>query len=150
MANEAARTDLRAEMAALAREMQREHSSVEQTLQAITHTAIEKVAGATHAGVTLVVGRRKVESRAATSALPRELDELQERLGEGPCLQAAWEHETVHAPDMEHESRWPRFASAAFARGIGAMMSFELFTDHDNRCGNRPLRPATSSAKPKA
>ncbi|KAA0017695.1 GAF and ANTAR domain-containing protein [Antrihabitans cavernicola] len=123
--------------------MQVAHGSVEETLQTITQAALTMVPGAAQAGITLVIGRHKVQSRAATSPVSRELDELQERLGEGPCLQATWEHETVSAPDLATESRWPRFAAGAVGMGVGSMLSFQLYTDDNdlgamNLYGSRP------------
>ena len=137
--------DLRARMAELARDMQREHASVERTLQSITLAALDNVAGTAHAGITLVLGSRKVESRAATSAVPRKLDELQEQLGTGPCLQAIREHETVHIPDLAAETRWPPFTSAALGLGVASMLSFQLYTDGDN-LGALTLYGATAHA----
>ena len=34
----------------------------------------------------------------------------------------------VDGPDIESETRWPRFAAAAVEAGIGSMMSFQLYT----------------------
>ncbi|TSD99287.1 GAF and ANTAR domain-containing protein [Skermania sp. ID1734] len=111
-----------------AREIQGEHGSVEKTLEVITSAAVETVPGTSHAGVTLVIGRRRFESRAATSALPRQLDELQQSLGEGPCVQAAWLYETVDVDDLEGDQRWPKFAARAVELGVRSMLSFQLYT----------------------
>nr|WP_235916798.1 GAF and ANTAR domain-containing protein [Spelaeibacter cavernicola] len=124
--------DPRARMAMLARKIQAEHDSVDATLQSITDSATAMVPGAAHAGITLVTGRHRVESRAPTSPIPRKLDELQEQLGQGPCVQAVSAHETVDAPDLATDTRWPQFAAAATALGVGSMLSFQLYTDANN------------------
>jgi len=67
-----------------------------------------------------------------TDAGAQRLDELQAELGDGPCLTAVWERETVHIPDMATEDRWPRFAAAATEAGVGAMLCFQLFVHGDN------------------
>ncbi|WP_134147986.1 GAF and ANTAR domain-containing protein [Mycobacteroides salmoniphilum] len=121
-----------AKMADVARRMQEEHSSVEMTLRSITAAALENVPGVEQAGITLVTGEYTVESRAATSELPRILDEVQQELKEGPCVQAAWEHETVYAADLTQTTPWPEFAKAAVKLGVRSMLSFQLFTHGEN------------------
>lgn len=61
--------------------------------------------------------------------LSRDLDALQERFGEGPCLDAVHEHTVVRVPDMEAERRWPRFAAEAKALGAASMLSIRLFVE---------------------
>jgi GAF domain-containing protein len=60
------------------------------------------------------------------------VDEAQERLQEGPCLDAIWEHRTVRIDDMGQEDRWPAFAAEAAALGIGSCLSLQLFVDGDH------------------
>ncbi len=114
-------------MGQVARSLQEEHGDVGATLEAITTAAVRSVPGADEGGITLVIERRKVENRAPTGDLPRQIDELQERLGEGPCLDAIYEEETVRIDDIRAEDRWPRFAAEAAGMGVGSMLSFQLF-----------------------
>lgn len=118
-------------MSRVARQLQEEHGDVEATLQAITAAAVTTVPCAEECSISYVIGRSAVEPRAATSALPRELDELQQRLGEGPCLDAIWENHVVRVPDLATEERWPAFAAEAVARGIHSMLCFQLFVVGD-------------------
>lgn len=119
-------------MARLARELQTYSGSVDGTLAGITAAAVRLIAGADYAAITLVEGKRLVETRAATGDVPRYLDRLQQDLGEGPCLDSAYEHQTVRISDMATEQRWPGFAAAATKAGIGSMLSFQLYTEADN------------------
>jgi GAF domain-containing protein len=119
-------------MGQVARSLQEEHGDVEATLAAITRAAVGNVPGTDECAVTLVTGRRRVESRAATAELPREIDAIQERLGEGPCLSAVYEQTTVRLDDLEHEQRWPRFAAAVAGLGMRSMLSFQLFVAGGN------------------
>lgn len=114
-------------MGEVARSLQEEHGDVEATLQAITHAAVVSVPGAEQSGITLVTDRRKVESRAPTGDLPHSIDSLQQRLGEGPCLDAVFEQSTVRIEDIREEDRWPRFAGRAADLGVRSMLSFQLF-----------------------
>lgn len=132
MTDEAAAGAFSAKIADAARRMQQEHSSVEMTLRSITTAALETVPGVEQAGITLVTGRYEIESRAATSETPRKLDDIQQELREGPCVQSAWEHETVYAEDLAQTTPWPRFAEAAVKLGVRSMLSFQLFTFGEN------------------
>ncbi len=87
---------------------------------------------AEHADITLAVRGGRLESRAATSELPSRIDDLQQEVDDGPCLQAIWEHETVRVDDMAHEDRWPRFAPRAADAGIGSMLAFQFYTTESN------------------
>lgn len=133
MTDDAAAGAFSAKIAAAARRMQQEHSSVEMTLRSITAAALETVPGVEQAGITLVTGRYEIESRAATSEVPRKLDNIQQDLREGPCVQSAWQHQTVYAEDLAQTTTpWPRFAEAAVKLGVRSMLSFQLFTFGEN------------------
>jgi GAF domain-containing protein len=114
-------------MGQVARSLQEEHGDVEATLRAITSAAVGSVPGTDEAGITLVLERRRVESRAPTGDLPREIDRAQERLGEGPCLDAVFEQQTARIDDIGEEHRWPRFTAEAAELGVRSMLSFRLF-----------------------
>ncbi|SDF64457.1 GAF domain-containing protein [Blastococcus aurantiacus] len=118
-------------MSRVARQLQEEHGDVEATLQAITAAAVATVPNAEECSISYVIGRRKVEPRAATSELPRQLDALQQRLGQGPCMDAIWENEVVRVDDMRTEDRWREFAAEAADQGIRSMICFQLFVVGD-------------------
>ena len=122
---------MRAAIEELAREMHHEHADLAKTLEVITRAAVELVPGAEHAGITLATRGSRFESRAATSALPRRIDELQYELQDGPCVQAIWEKETVRVDDMEREDRWPVFAPEAADLGARSMLAVRLYTTDD-------------------
>jgi len=123
--------DLGAVMGRIARTLQQEHGDVESTLASITSSAVDIVPGTDWASVSLVSGR-KVSSHAATDNRATELDGLQTEVGEGPCLDALREQETVEVTDFAVDRRWPRFGTAAVRLGVGSLLSFQLFTDGDN------------------
>ncbi len=129
---EAAAADLGEVMGQVARSLQEEHGDVEATLRTITASAVGNIPGAEECTVTYVTGRRSVEPRASTGDLPREVDDLQGRLEEGPCLDAVWEERTVRIDDMRSEERWPRFARGAADLGALSSLSFQLFVQGDN------------------
>src|SRR5699024_7355657 len=58
-----------------------------------------------------------------------EVDQLQVRYREGPCVTALWDEHTVSVADVAAAAaRWPRFAPQAVEAGVGSMLSFQLFT----------------------
>ena len=115
----------------LARELQQEDDPTA-TLKAIVQNAVALIPGCDEGSISVVLGRQKVHSEAASGELPRVVDALQERLGQGPCLDAAYEHTTVRVPDMAAETRWPDFTPGALAAGAAGMMSLQLFVHGDD------------------
>jgi GAF domain-containing protein len=51
------------------------------------------------------------------------LEELQAEHGEGPCVDAHDEKQTVWADDLRREERWPSFSPAAAGRGLAAVLA---------------------------
>ena len=123
--------DLAEAMSHTARRLQEEHGDIEGTLRAITAAAVTVVPDAEECGISYVIGRRRIESRAWTSNLPREVDRLQERVGQGPCLDAVWEQQVVRVEDVRSDDRWPEFTSTAADLGVGSMLCFQLFVAGD-------------------
>jgi transcriptional regulator with GAF, ATPase, and Fis domain len=106
-----------------------EAQSVDDTLLNVTTAVIDLIDGADSADVLVIAGRRKqFRSHAATSDLPRHVDDLQEQAREGPCIDAATRSTVVRVDDMETETRWPRFCPAAVESGVSSMLSFKLYT----------------------
>lgn len=118
-------------MSRVARKLQEEHGDIEGTLQAITATAIKVVPGAEECGISYVIGRSKIEPRASSGDLPREIDALQEQVKQGPCMDAVWEQEVVRVDDVGADDRWPQFGPRASELGAGSMMCFQLFVQGD-------------------
>ena len=127
--------DLAEVMSRTARRLQEEHGDIEATLQAITATAVTVVPHADECGISYVIGRSRIEPRASTGDLPRSLDALQERVQQGPCLDAVWEQEIVRVDDVGADDRWPAFARQAAELGVGSMMCFRLFVEDDRLGG---------------
>jgi GAF domain-containing protein len=126
-----ATSDLASRLSDLARELQHEDDP-DMMLAGIVHAALELVPHAADASISLISGRRKIVSRAASSDLPRRVDALQSETGQGPCLDASYEDRIVNVADLSTETRWPDFSRAAFGLGARSMLSFQLFIDGDH------------------
>ena len=101
---------------------------IEKMLFELTATAVRFIDGVDSADVLLIIKDGEFESHAATSPLATTIDESQQRLTEGPCLDAAERDVIVRSNDLRTESRWPRFAPEAAAAGVLSVMSFRLYT----------------------
>ncbi|MCU1690683.1 MAG: Response regulator receiver and domain protein [Pseudonocardiales bacterium] len=116
-------------LATLARDLQAE-STLPGTLQTIVDDAVATIPGAAHAGLTIVLRRRDVQTKAATDELVEAVDRAQYETGEGPCLDAVWDHDVVNVPDLAQAGdRWPAFAPRAVELGIRSMVAFQLFVE---------------------
>lgn len=115
----------------IARELQHQ-SDPDTMLDGIVHAALELVPHTDEASVSLVTGNRTIDSRAASSDLPRNVDALQSETGEGPCLDASYEDRVVNVPDLSTDTRWPEFSPKAFNLGARSMLSFQLFVNGDH------------------
>ena len=118
---------LAAEFAALSGSLLSEPSE-ELTFDAVVKGATEMVPGCVHAGITLRRRRARAETVASTDALVDRLDAVQYALGQGPCLDAAFEHDDVVVDDVATDRRWPRWADEARSAGIGSVMAIRLAT----------------------
>jgi transcriptional regulator with GAF, ATPase, and Fis domain len=123
--------DLSERIAAAARTLSSERD-VQHTLAASVGLATELIDGCDAAGVSVVYGRRTIETPAATSDLVATGDKLQYEFQEGPCLDAIWDQETVHSPDLASEVRWPVWGPRVVEElGVRSMLCFRLFTAKD-------------------
>jgi GAF domain-containing protein len=101
---------------------------VEDTLDGVLKLAVW-VAPCDVASVSLRHGGGKVETTAASDPVAQRAHELQQELGEGPCLDVVWDEEGVNVvPDVGDSSRWPRWSGHAAELGLASMIAVRLFT----------------------
>jgi GAF domain-containing protein len=118
------------QLARLARSLEAE-GDTGAMLDEVVASAVALIPGAEEASISLVVARRQVTSQHRTGDLPERVDAIQAETGEGPCLDGAYEQQTVRVPDLRHEQRWPTFARRAYEAGAGSMLSFQLYVQGD-------------------
>jgi GAF domain-containing protein len=105
-------------------------TKIDAILQTVTNAAVELIAGVHCADVLLISGPELFRSLAPTSQLAIDVDGMQRRFREGPCLDAAVGNSVILCNDLGKDPRWPSFAKAAIAAGVHAMLSFQLFTQN--------------------
>ncbi|WP_285579784.1 GAF and ANTAR domain-containing protein [Actinoallomurus iriomotensis] len=110
-------------LAGLARVLEAEDDAA-LVVQQLLRLAENEIPGTAHAGATML-GQDGASTPLYTGDLVARLDALQYDVGEGPCLDALLT-DTVRADDLAYESRWPRFAPVAVARGVRSVLAYRL------------------------
>ncbi|KAA0020081.1 GAF and ANTAR domain-containing protein [Antrihabitans cavernicola] len=128
----------------IARTLQQDHNDLDATLNGICDAA-RLIPGAEDAGITLLLNGSKLDSKGQTGPIPDKIDLLQERIKQGPCVDAARDQEMVRVDDMRTESRWPQFSPAAAAAGVRSMLSFQLWVE-DSHLGALNMYSTTVNA----
>ncbi|WP_445259015.1 ANTAR domain-containing protein [Nocardioides aurantiacus] len=119
-------------------------TSVEEVLELIASSAAETLPAFDHVGVSTVEMRGEVQTRAATSDLVVELDRLQYRLSEGPCVDSLAGEDVVAAPDIEQDQRWPRYVPQAVERGLRSQLAVRLHLADRGTTGGLNLYSTTT------
>ena len=123
--------DLAVQFSKLARALQ-QPDDPHRTLEEIVQAAVRLIPGADEASISAVLNRKQVTSEAPSGKLAQAIDALQGELGQGPCLDAVYEQETVRVPDLATDTRWLQFAQRAVQAGAAGMLSFQLYVEGDN------------------
>lgn len=98
------------------------------TMERIVEAAVESIDACDWCAVTVWHPDGRVETAASTSAEASSADDLQYKLGEGPCLEAIWRMGVFLIENMQDETRWPEWAPQAAQLGIGSVLSLKIDT----------------------
>ena len=108
----------------------------EETLQTIAEAALLSIPSMEHVGVSVLDRNGNPETKAATSDLVRDLDDLQYTLNEGPCVDSLVHGSSVvAAPNIRHSRRWPRYTPKAVELGLQAQLAVKLHLDGQGTVG---------------
>jgi GAF domain-containing protein len=110
-------------------------NDVESQLELLVQMAKASMPEIDHAGISVAYRGGRLETRAATSELVRELDGLQNSLGEGPCLHAIEDDPVVKVENPRSEDRWPEYMPRAVAMGVRSQLGVRLYVDEKERGG---------------
>ena len=102
-------------------------STAEQTLQRLC-TALIAALPVDGAGMALMTAAGHAGLLVASDAPAAAMEDLQQTLGEGPCLDASRAGRPVLLPDLVQSgtNRWPAFTMSATDAGIAAVFAFPL------------------------
>jgi GAF domain-containing protein len=90
----------------------------------IVELATKSVPGADVASITMITNDAPT-TPVFTDDVALELDRVQYRVGDGPCL-TSLRHQGVERVATECDHRWPAFSAAAVERGVKATLSAPL------------------------
>jgi GAF domain-containing protein len=99
--------------------------SLDSVLRTVTGLAGRVLPGEPFISVT-IVDHSRATTVASSGDLALELDELQYRLGSGPCVAAATTGVPSEIPDTRDPSEWAEFAAHAAERGCDTVLSIPL------------------------
>ena len=112
----------------MARALHAKNAELQPTLDAIASTAVTMLSPARHAALT-VLARGELIPRASTGEPPLLLDRLQQRLGDGPCVNAAKRQSVFRIDDTREDLRWPEFCAEAARLNVRSMLCVPLWID---------------------
>ena len=94
-------------------------------------TLTQSVGTTIECGVTLR-RRKRNATVAGSSSRARELDRLEQELGEGPCLAAMQAMQTVLLADVETDTRWPEYQRLLAGHGCRSVLGVPLPLDENH------------------
>jgi GAF domain-containing protein len=96
-----------------------------ETLNSVVELAPATIEGCDFAGLFTVNGDA-VTTPVLTAPTVLVVDAIQQRTGEGPCLEAIARRRIVYTEDLDTDVRWPQFSPEAAAAGIRSVISLPL------------------------
>jgi len=98
---------------------------VSSTLQTVVDLATATIEGCDYASV--FVEHPAADRRAiASDPLVARLDELQQRIGQGPCIDTLRSGQSVYVEDLAADPHWPQFGPEAAESGIRCLLVLPL------------------------
>src|ERR1035438_8059633 len=112
--------------------------SVEDSLARAVDLSVVTVEACEFAGAFLLEGD-EVTTRVCTDPIVSEVEALQLRTGEGPCLDAIAHKLTFYAGELGTDPRWRIFGPEAAALGIRSLLALPMATDRRHTWSAQPL-----------
>jgi len=107
----------------------REGRSVDEIGQIVVESSVEVIDGCDRAAIGVLDGDT-FHSAATTDDVMRLIDELQNEIGEGPCLEASTDGIAQVDNDITVGSKWPRLAAVVVERTpVRAMLAVPLIDE---------------------
>lgn len=98
---------------------------LEDLLTRVATYAVRAIPGADGAGLTLLEEDR-ADTIVATATFVTEIDDIQYRIGQGPCITAARTGETVRSGSLGSDPRWRKFGGSVARLGVHSVLSLPL------------------------
>ncbi|MDO5744825.1 MAG: GAF and ANTAR domain-containing protein [Micrococcaceae bacterium] len=110
-------------------------SEIENFLNALTRLAVHELSTDGEellCGITLL-RHKQAGTVASSSERAQDLDEVQYKFLDGPCLRASRTQSMVHAPELETDDRWPVYREFVLDRGIRSVLAIPFPMRNDDR-----------------
>lgn len=118
--------DLDASVAAVSR-LAASRLGFKELLTEVATLAVQALPGADGAGLTLLEEGRS-NTIVTTADFIRQVEDVQYSLGEGPCISAAEQAQTMLSASLGGDLRWPRFGGRVARLGVHSAVSMPLIT----------------------
>lgn len=99
--------------------------SFEDLLTEVASDAVRAIPGADGAGLT-VFETDRADTVVTTAPFVREVDNIQFRLGEGPCISALAQGNPMRSGSIGGDHRWPRFGARVGRLDVRSVLSLPL------------------------
>jgi transcriptional regulator with GAF, ATPase, and Fis domain len=144
-----ARPDIGAALIQVAREISQPRE-LQTTLNTIVETAAHSLPGIDHVGITIAARSGDMTTLAGSDAFVWELDELQYKLREGPCVHAITDGSVTTVEWASREKRWPAFMPLAVAKGLRSQLGMRLYTERETLGGLNMYSASSETIDPAA
>jgi hypothetical protein len=99
--------------------------SAAHTLEEVVGMAVTTIEGCDYAGIFVIEGK-SVSTPVSTDPVVIQLDAIQHRTEEGPCLDAMASGRAFYAEDLSDDPRWPTFGGEMSAIGMRSLLALPL------------------------
>jgi GAF domain-containing protein len=97
-------------------------------LQLVVDSAVTLLRRVDHAGIT-INAKPGLATRVTSDDVVTRANEMQNEMGEGPCLDVLRDADILVSPDLTQEQRWPRWAARVHHElGVNSVMSLLVYT----------------------
>jgi GAF domain-containing protein len=96
--------------------------TVEETLGRVVTLAVAAIDGCDEASLC-----KSAAGAVRASPLVLELEQLQDSLGEGPCVDTMRGQDSIYVADLMGDATWPSFSPAAVSAGVRSALAYRLF-----------------------
>ncbi len=100
---------------------------LEDLLTQVATFAVQAIPGAEGAGLTLLEADRS-DTVVKSAPFVAQVDDIQYRLGQGPCISATSTGEVMRSGSLGGDPRWPRFGPRVGRLGVHSVLSLPLVT----------------------
>jgi anti-anti-sigma regulatory factor len=118
--------DLRTSLGALS-QLTNSQLALMEVLRRVAQSAVQAIPGADGAGVTLLQAGQ-AETVVASTPFVAEVDSIQYRINEGPCITSTTRARTVRSGRLEADPQWPHFGPRIEHLGVHSALSIPLHT----------------------